>query len=132
MERLFFSGNARLPRGLPAHELYETLSLSIECESRWGVILDADCTLATDLGTRFVRELFVGHSVLHDMRELDRLIGARYQGAAQRALLAALRDLEQQCNQFWKSEESERRGQPGTVVTTQSEPGPRDTEPDRQ
>lgn len=107
MKRLFFSGNARLPQGLPAQEMFETLSLSVECESRWGVILTADCTLATELGTRFIREAFVGYSMRCDVPELVQIIESRYHGGAQRALLAALRDLEQHCQRYWMRKDDE-------------------------
>jgi hypothetical protein len=94
VQRLFFAGHARLPQGVPAREVFDSLALSVRCESRFGVILEVDCTLATELGRRFVQDALVGYSLRHDVAEMVRIIETTYHGGVQRALIAALKDLE--------------------------------------
>ena len=57
--KVFLSGYAKLPDNTTAQKLYNHLVLVVTAESSTGTILDADCTMATELGRRFIRELLV-------------------------------------------------------------------------
>lgn len=58
--KVFLSGYAKLPDNTTAQKLYNHLVLVVTAESSTGTILDADCTMATELGRRFIRELLGG------------------------------------------------------------------------
>ena len=60
--KVFLSGYAKLPDNTTAQKLYNHLVLVVTAESSTGTILDADCTMATELGRRFIRELLVGYA----------------------------------------------------------------------
>ena len=61
--KVFLSGYAKLPDNTTAQKLYNHLVLVVTAESSTGTILDADCTMATELGRRFIRELLVGYAL---------------------------------------------------------------------
>jgi predicted methyltransferase len=90
---VFIVGHARLPGGMAARSMFETLALTVEIEPRDAVILAASVTLVTDLGRDFVARLLVGRSLRHDAEAIVASIRARYRGAGQAALLAAFKDL---------------------------------------
>lgn len=90
---LFYSGHARLPQGMAAQNIFESLSITVEIDPKYAVIIEASCTLATDHGRAFVRDLLRGHSLQDGIEELIVVIQQRYNGRASNALIAALKDL---------------------------------------
>ena len=93
---LFIAGYARLPQGMAAKHMFESMTITAEIEPKYGVILAADCTLITDLGKHFIRELLRGYSLNDGIEPIIQQIQASYKGKATSALIAALRDLDHQ------------------------------------
>ena len=60
MNTIFIAGHARLPAGMAAQNLYETLTITAEIDKKYGVIVAASCTLATEHGQDFVHQLLRG------------------------------------------------------------------------
>jgi hypothetical protein len=102
MPSLFYAGHARLPQGMAAQSLFESLSITVEVDPKYAVILEASCTLATEHGKSFVRELLRGHSLREGIEPLAQEIQRRYAGRAAPALLAALKDLSLQFDKSGK------------------------------
>ena len=50
----FIAGHAKLPQGMAAKSVFETLTITAEVDRKYGVILDASCTLATEHGRDFI------------------------------------------------------------------------------
>ena len=46
MNTYFIAGHARLPQGMAARNLYDSVTLTLEVDFKYGVIVDASCTLA--------------------------------------------------------------------------------------
>lgn len=92
-ETLFYAGHARLPQGMAAQNMFESLSITVEIDPKYAVIIEASCTLATDHGMAFVRDLLRGHSLRDGIEELVVVMQQRYNGRACNALIAALKDL---------------------------------------
>ena len=63
MPKVFLSGYAKLPDNTTAQKLYSHLVLVVTVEMPGGIIQDADCTMATELGRRFIRELLTGYDL---------------------------------------------------------------------
>ena len=63
MPKVFLSGYAKLPDNTTAQKLYSHLVLVVTAEMPGGIIQDADCTMATELGRRFIRELLTGYAL---------------------------------------------------------------------
>ncbi|HLR65592.1 DUF3870 domain-containing protein [Virgibacillus alimentarius] len=92
---IFIAGHARLPQGMAAKSMFETLSITAEVDIKYGVILKASCTLATEQGRNFIGELLRGFSLNEGTAEASECIQNHYRGKASKTLVAALKDLEQ-------------------------------------
>jgi hypothetical protein len=90
---LFIAGHARLPQGMAAKNLYETLTITAEIDRKYGVILEASCTLATEHGRKFIGQLLKGLSLNDGVDEAIDRIQIYYRGKGTNALVAALKDL---------------------------------------
>ncbi|MBP1933861.1 DUF3870 domain-containing protein [Ammoniphilus resinae] len=93
---IFMAGHAKLPQGMAAKSVFETLTITAELDCKYGVIIDASCTLATEHGRDFVGRLLRGYSLRDDYETLVKNFQEHYKGKAQNALLAALKDLHAQ------------------------------------
>ncbi|WP_054949237.1 DUF3870 domain-containing protein [Numidum massiliense] len=89
----FLAGHARLPQGIAAHSVYDVLTITVEVDNKYQVILEASCTLATDHGRDYVSQILRGCSLQDDFEQLRRRIMNYYKGKAQSAIVAALKDL---------------------------------------
>ncbi len=93
---VFIAGHSRLPQGMAAKSVFETLTVSAEIEVKYGVIIQASCTLATEQGSNFVGSVLKGHSLNEGIDEVTEALQSRYRGKATNALVAAIKDLELQ------------------------------------
>jgi len=90
---VFFVGHAKLPQGMPACSIYDRLAVSLEVDCRYGVVVEAACTLATEHGREFISSLLVGYSLEEGIDDMVEAIKQHYKGAAQNAFAAALKDI---------------------------------------
>lgn len=89
----FVAGHARLPQGMAAKSVFDTLTITAEIDKKYGVILEASCTLATEHGRNFIGQLLRGISLRDGIDYPVQLIEEHYRGKATNALIAALKDL---------------------------------------
>ncbi|WP_338472667.1 DUF3870 domain-containing protein [Niallia sp. XMNu-256] len=90
---MFIAGHARLPQGMAAKSVYETLTITAEIDRKYGVVLEASCTLATGHGRQFIGQLLKGFSIRDGVDEAIEAIQNHYHGKGANALVAALKDL---------------------------------------
>lgn len=98
-ERIFVTGYAKLPQGIAAKELYNSVAVGMILNKNSGCIIDIDISLATSTGKAFVKEIVVGNCILN----IDCLIGElekRYLGHAKNAIISALRCAHQKYEQY--------------------------------
>ncbi|MBC7082564.1 MAG: DUF3870 domain-containing protein [Firmicutes bacterium] len=88
---MFFGGYAKLPTGITAEELYKVVGVGLEIDPATGEIVDADCTLATATAKKVFRQIITGRRINADMEAIVGDLRAYYHGAAQKALITALR-----------------------------------------
>ena len=106
LNTVFIAGHARLPSGMAAKNMFDTLTITAEIEKKYSVIVTASCTLATEHGRDFIQQLLRGHSLQDGIEApLDR-IKKHYLGKAGNALASALKDLYKQY-EVWKQETDE-------------------------
>ncbi|GIN22743.1 MAG TPA: DUF3870 domain-containing protein [Bacillus bacterium] len=91
---MFIAGHARLPQGMAAKSVYETLTITAEVDVKYGVILKASATLATEHGSDFIGRLLRGTSLQDGIDEQIEAIQTYYRGKATNALIAAMKDLD--------------------------------------
>jgi hypothetical protein len=96
MNTIFIAGHAKLPTGMAARSVYETLTITVEIDKHYGVIVDASCTLATEHARYFITRLLKGHSLRNGIEMPLDQIKKDYLGKANNALIAALKDLYKQ------------------------------------
>ncbi|MFB4165099.1 DUF3870 domain-containing protein [Alteribacillus sp. JSM 102045] len=92
----FIAGHARLPQGMAAQSIFNSLTITAEVDRQYGVIIEASCTLATDHGRQYIHEILKGISIKNGVEEAEKLIETQYRGKATNALIAALKDLHRQ------------------------------------
>ena len=112
---LFVAGHARLPQGMAAQRMFESLTVTVEIDARYAVIVDASCTLATGHGRNFIRDLLRGHRLREGVAPLIELVRRCYTGRAGLALIAALKDL---YLQYERSLSEAERASPGCEAAT--------------
>lgn len=100
---VFIAGHAKLPSGMAAKSIYETLTITAEIDKKYGVIVTAGCTLATDHGKQFVQTILKGYSLQDGIQFPIDQIKKHYLGKAGNALASALMDLFKQYEQYQKS-----------------------------
>ncbi|MDA3128822.1 DUF3870 domain-containing protein [Aliibacillus thermotolerans] len=93
VETVFIAGHARLPQGMAAKSVFDTLTITAEVEMTYGVIVEASCTLATEHGRDFIGRLLKGVSLKDGIEKPVEKIQKYYRGKATNALIAALKDL---------------------------------------
>lgn len=96
----FIAGHARLPQGMAAKSVFDTLTITVEIDMKYGVIIEASCTLATDHGRNYVGELLRGLSLKDGIDDPIRILQNHYRGRAGNALTAAMKDLYTQFEQI--------------------------------
>lgn len=109
METVFLSGYAKLPDNTTAQKLYNHLVLVVTVQFPQGIILDADCTMATELGRRFIRELLTGYDLHQGPDALAETLNRTYYGHLRKALQTCFKGI---CAQF---SEIQRTGLGGPV-----------------
>src|SRR5699024_1264206 len=100
MNTIFIAGHARLPSGMAAKSMYETLTITAEIDKKYGVVVSTSCTLATRHGRAFVETLLRGHSLQDGIDTPLQIMKEHYLGKAGNALQSALRDLFKQYEQL--------------------------------
>lgn len=96
MNTIFIAGHARLPAGMAAQNMYETLTITAEIDKKYGVIVTASCTLATVHGQEFVHHMLRGYSLEDGINEPITSVKKHYLGKAGNAIQSALKDLYKQ------------------------------------
>ncbi len=96
MNTVFIAGHAKLPSGMAAKSIFDTLTITVEMDRKYGVIIEASCTLATEHGREFISKLLRGHSLQDGIDKPLEQLTSSYLGKANNALVAALKDLYKQ------------------------------------
>ena|SRR5699024_3760942 len=96
MNTIFIAGHSRLPSGMAAKSIYETLTITAEIDKNYGVIISTRCTLATLHAQEFMEQLLKGHSLQDGIEQPLISVREHYFGKAGSALESALKDLYKQ------------------------------------
>jgi len=91
---------------MAAKNIYETLTITAEIDKKYGVIITANCTLATAHGREFIKQLLIGHSLEDGIEKPAQMITQHYLGKASNALASALADLHKQYEIYKKNKNS--------------------------
>ncbi|HBW34863.1 DUF3870 domain-containing protein [Desulfosporosinus sp. BICA1-9] len=86
-------GHSNLPQGMAAQSLFGTFAIVTEIDKKYGVIIRVSCTLVTQQAQDFLATILVGSSLKDGLEDVFAEIKSTYHGAAQNAIIAALKDL---------------------------------------
>lgn len=100
MNTIFIAGHAKLPSGMAAKSMFETLTITAEIDKKYGVIVSTSCTLATVHAQQFFEHLLIGYSLREGIEAPVDKVRNHYYGKAGSALESALKDL---YNQYEKT-----------------------------
>lgn len=103
MKTIFLSGYAKLPENTTARKLYDHLVLVATVQVPQGIILDADCTMATGLGRQFIRELLTGYDLHQGPDPLVEKLNRSYYGHLRKALQTCIKGIYAQYGEFLRS-----------------------------
>ena len=90
-KRVLFSGYAKLPTGIIASEMYKVIGVIVVIDIDSGTIVEADCTLATQVARTHVSNALLGYNLKDGPEMLLKRIDQVYQGTAKKAILTAIR-----------------------------------------
>ncbi|MGI6225681.1 MAG: DUF3870 domain-containing protein [Peptococcales bacterium] len=88
---IFITGHAKLPTAITAEKLYEVIAIGVEVDSETAIIIDSDCTLATNVGRNFFKKLTTGYCLLDGIDPLISKFEKRYYGSARKAIITGLK-----------------------------------------
>jgi hypothetical protein len=106
MNTIFIAGHARLPTGMAAQNMFEMLTITAEIDRKYGVIVAASCTLATEHGRDFIQHLLRGYSLQDGIEAPVKAVKSHYMGKAGNAIVSALNDLHKQYNLYLEKRKS--------------------------
>jgi len=89
--KVLFSGYAKLPAGITASERYKLMGIVVLVDINTGMILEADCTLATGVARRHVSNAIVGYDLNRGCEPLQQKLDRVYQGSAKKAVTTVIR-----------------------------------------
>jgi hypothetical protein len=95
------AGHSKLPQGMAISEIHQILTVTIEVDTTYGVVVDASCTLATGHAQNFIGELIKGYSLRDGIDPILDAIKNHYHGKAQSALIAAAKDAHKQYKHYY-------------------------------
>lgn len=96
---VFVTGYAKLPQGITASELYTVICIGLLVDKETGIILDAECSLVTNLAKSVFKSLVVDQD-LNDIEAIEAGFLKHYYGSAKKALISAMRTCHEKLNQI--------------------------------
>jgi len=87
---ILITGYAKLPQGITAKELYSVIAVGVIVEKHSGVIIDSDCSLATQIAKDFVKSILKG-CLLGDIDSIEKKFKKYYFGSARKAIISAVK-----------------------------------------
>ena len=91
VETIFITGYAKLPSSITAEKLYQVIAIGVEIDPDTGIIVETDCTLATQVGKNFYRKLVLGYNLSEGIDTLISRFEKRYHGSARKAIITGLK-----------------------------------------
>lgn len=79
-EHICVVGDARPEKTNPIYLAHEKVILILVVERATGLIVDADTNMVCELTRRFLRSVFVGHSLVDDLEEIRNSLLDNYWG----------------------------------------------------
>ena len=80
MKEYFFRGMQKLPVGITAAEMYKVIGVIVVVDMKSGLIVKADCTLATELARQYIAQCLIGYNLSNGHEDAAEYLERQYQG----------------------------------------------------
>jgi hypothetical protein len=87
--KIFISAYSKLPKGISATELYTKTAMAIIIDRNTGKIYDVECTLATEVAKRYIKNILTNKNI-NQIDSILQEIDDNYFGNAKKAVMAVL------------------------------------------
>lgn len=64
--------------------MYKVIGVIVVVDMKSGMIVEADCTLATELARKYISQCLVGYNLANGHEELQNILEHQYQGSAKK------------------------------------------------
>ena len=95
MEKVFVTGYAKFPSDITGNKVYEEIAVGLIVNKESGMIIDADFSLVTRTGKKFMAEFLIDRN-LYKIKQITDELRKYYYGQAQKAVIAALKSAKKQ------------------------------------
>lgn len=106
-DTVIFGGFARLPANAASMYAVGVLAVEIEVDPYDMKVVDAACNCLPPLGQKFLVGLLVGNRIEDGLEDAIKTIRVRYFSTAQRAMIAALEDVQKNYREYLSKGEVE-------------------------
>lgn len=90
-DTIYIIGDSKTASNNPIMQKFNAFFIGLVVDRTTHIIIDADCSATISLTTSFVRQLFIGQSMLN-MDGVIHEINTRYFGSSQKALTVAFKN----------------------------------------
>lgn len=90
-DKILVSGYAKLPAHITSEEVFHTAVVVLVIDMQMGTILNTECSMATELGKKFVADLLVGYNMDNGPEPIISRFDRVYYGQAKKAIITALK-----------------------------------------
>ena len=103
----FYVKRTKLLVGITAAEMYKVIGVIVVVDMKSGLIVKADCTLATELARQYIAQCLIGYNLSNGHEELQNILERQYQGSAKKAVATAMRIIYDKYRSFKNGESAE-------------------------
>lgn len=94
------AGHGKLPQGMAAKGPFEHMAVVVEVDEKYGVVLNAECTLITGIARNVIEDILKGYSLKDGVEEIIAEVKRVYHGAARNAIIASIKDLSREYQNY--------------------------------
>ena len=87
--------------------MYKVIGVIVVVDMKSGLIVKADCTLATELARQYIAQCLIGYNLSNGHEELQNILERQYQGSAKKAVATAMRIIYDKYHSFKNGESAE-------------------------
>ena len=97
---VYVTGNARNSERSTVGNMHEIFAVELVINIHTDIIEEASCTLVTELGRNFVRNLLIKHNLVTELGLIIEKVDRYYQALPKKTLIAALKDAQNKYNVY--------------------------------
>lgn len=89
---IYITGTAKISNNDPISAMFDVFFVGIILERDNGKIVDLTCNMVRDITSDFIKSILIGYNLENDIELIVEEIKDRFQGIAQKAVIAAIKD----------------------------------------